>query len=230
MIGLISKIARFKRLFLDGTEVTASAAELNLLDTSVAGTAVASKALVLGTNRNIDVLAVADLKLGAAAGTSVTSTAAEINTLHDSAITNADLVKVHAMTAAAADLNRGALKKATGALVAADTAGGLFSWANPEASEILVEHVAIVSTHVSTGACSVDVGTTATNGTTLSDNLIDGQDVNAAIGTFTNAANAGTNGKPAQRLAAGKWVTGSVVAGGASAGIVGTYEIYYRVL
>ena len=147
----------------------------------------------------------------------VTATAAELNIMDG-------------VTANAAELNRGALKKATGALAAVDTGGGLFSWANPETSEILVEHVAIKTTHVSTGACSADVGTTATNATTLSDNLIDGQDINAAIGTFSNLESAGTNGKAGQRLAAGKWVTGSVVAGGASAGIVGTYEIYYRVL
>jgi len=67
---------------MDG--VTASAAEINLIDGSVAGTAVASKALVLGANKNVDVLAVADLKLGAAAGTSVTSTAAELNLLDGS--------------------------------------------------------------------------------------------------------------------------------------------------
>lgn len=60
---------------------TASAAELNLINGSVAGTAVASKALVLGANKNVDVLAVADLKLGAGAGTSVTATAAELNKL-----------------------------------------------------------------------------------------------------------------------------------------------------
>ena len=134
------------------------------------------------------------------------------------------------ITANAADVNRGALKKVTGALAAKDTGGGIFAWANPEAGEILVEHVALKVTTKTTGACSVDVGTTATNATTSSDNLIDGQDINAATGTFTNTANGGTNGKSAQRLAAGKWVTASVVAGGASAGLVGTYEIYYRVL
>lgn len=133
------------------------------------------------------------------------------------------------ITPTAAELNRGAVKKATGNLAAVDTGGGVFSWQNPETSEILIEHVAIKVTTVATAACTVDVGTTATNATTSSDNLIDGQDVNAATGTFTNAANAGTNGKPAQRLASGKWVTGSK-ASGASAGIVGTYEIYYRVL
>lgn len=131
---------------------------------------------------------------------------------------------------ATADMARGALKKATGALAAVDTAGGLFAWANPESGTILVEHVALVVTTKTTGTCSADVGVTAVNATTLSDNLIDGQDINAAAGTFTNGANPGTNGKSAQRLATGKWVTGSVVSGGASAGLVGTYEIYYRVL
>ncbi|MBI2952806.1 MAG: hypothetical protein HYY30_00700, partial [Chloroflexi bacterium] len=77
---------------LDG--VTASAAELNLLDGSVAGTAVASKALVLGADKNVDVLAIADggLKLGAGAGTAVTATAAELNALDG-------------VTASAAELN-----------------------------------------------------------------------------------------------------------------------------
>ena len=79
------------QLYQSGTAVTASAAELNLIDTSVAGTAVASKALVLGANKNVDVLAVADLKLGAAAGTSVTATAAELNKLAGSTITAAQL-------------------------------------------------------------------------------------------------------------------------------------------
>jgi len=61
--------------------ITASAAEVNLIDGSVAGTAVASKALSLGADKNVDVLAVADLKIGAGAGTSVTKTAAQINAL-----------------------------------------------------------------------------------------------------------------------------------------------------
>ena len=134
------------------------------------------------------------------------------------------------VAASADELNRGALKKVTGALAAVDTGGGIFSWANPEDGDIIVEHVALVVTTKTTGACSADVGTTATNATTSSDNLIDGKDINAASGTFTNLESAGTNGKAAQRLAKGKWVTASVVAGGASAGLVGSYEIYYRVL
>lgn len=56
-------------------DVTLAAALL----TAVAGTVSASKALIVGTDKNLDVLAVADLKLGSAAGTSVTATAAQIN-------------------------------------------------------------------------------------------------------------------------------------------------------
>lgn len=124
---------------------------------------------------------------------------------------------------------RGAVKKVVGALAAVDTGGGIFSWQNPEAGDILIEHVALVVGTKTSAACSVDVGTTATNATTSSDNLIDGKDISAAAGTFTNIESAGTNGKSAQRLATGKWVTASQ-ASGASAGLVGTYEIYYRVL
>ena len=66
-----------------GTAVTATAAELNLIDGSIAGTAVASKALVLGADKNVDTLAIADsgLKLGSGAGTAVTKTAAQLNTM-----------------------------------------------------------------------------------------------------------------------------------------------------
>lgn len=130
---------------------------------------------------------------------------------------------------ATADMARGALKKATGSLAAVDTGGGVFSWANPESGDILVEHVALKVATKTTDACTVDVGTTAVNATTSSDNLIDGKDINAAAGTFTNLESAGTNGKSAQRLASGKWVTASK-SSGATAGLVGTYEIYYRVL
>lgn len=90
--GIKTGVGKFEQVFIGGTEVnevnlsgvTADAAELNLLDGSIAGTAVASKALALGANKNVDVLAIADLKLGAGAGTSITATAAEINKLASS--------------------------------------------------------------------------------------------------------------------------------------------------
>ncbi len=126
------------------------------------------------------------------------------------------------VTASADELNRGALKKATGDLAAVDTAGGVFAWQNPEASDILVEHVALKVTTKTTDACTVDVGTTAVSAATSSDTFIDGQDVGAATGTFGSI-------NKSQRLASGKWVTASK-ASGASAGLKGSYEIYYRVL
>lgn len=63
--------------------LTASAAELNRLGGVTAGTAAASKAVVLGANKNLDTLSIADggLKLGSGAGTAVTKTAAQINLL-----------------------------------------------------------------------------------------------------------------------------------------------------
>ncbi len=61
------------------TDITASAAEVNLIDGSVAGTAVASKALSLGANKNVDEFHTAALYLGADAGTAVASSAVELN-------------------------------------------------------------------------------------------------------------------------------------------------------
>jgi len=61
---------------------TVSQSEEATLDGVTAGTVTANKAIVAGANKNVDVLAIADLKLGAGAGTSVTKTAAaEINAL-----------------------------------------------------------------------------------------------------------------------------------------------------
>ena len=56
--------------------VTSTHTELNLIDGSIAGTAVASKALVLGASKDVDTIDVTTLELG---GVEVTSTAAELN-------------------------------------------------------------------------------------------------------------------------------------------------------
>ncbi len=60
---------------------TLSEAELAFLDGVTAGTAAASKAAVLGANKNLDELHLAALYLGAGAGTQITPTAAQINLL-----------------------------------------------------------------------------------------------------------------------------------------------------
>ena len=118
------------------------------------------------------------------------------------------------------------VKVARVALAAVDTAGGVFAWQNPESTVILIDRLVLDVTTKTTGACTVDIGTTATSATTSSDTLIDGLDINAATGTFDNITDKGTNGKSRQRLASGKWVTGSV-ASGASAGLVGYAYVYY---
>ena len=78
--------------------ITSTPTELNYLHNSSPGVSVASKALVLGANKNTDVLAlpVGGLAIGAGAGTAVTPTAAELNVLHSAGVTNQDLIDLHA--------------------------------------------------------------------------------------------------------------------------------------
>ncbi len=86
-----------------GTAVAATADEINKLGSVTAGTAAASKAAVLGANKNLDELHLAKLYLGAAAGTEVTATAAELNALADSFL----VPQIYDVTATLEDLNAG---------------------------------------------------------------------------------------------------------------------------
>lgn len=114
------------------------------------------------------------------------------------------------------------------ALGTGTSGGGVFSWQNPENRDIIIDRIMLNITTKATSAATVDVGATATSATTSSDNLIDGLDVNAAVGLFDNITDKGTNGKSRQLLASGKWVTASQ-ASGAVAGLVGfAYISYYR--
>jgi hypothetical protein len=72
-------------LKVNGTQVTATAAELNKAAGVTAGTVTASKAVVVDANKRIDTLVIADggLFLGTGAGTAVGATAAEINIAAD---------------------------------------------------------------------------------------------------------------------------------------------------
>ncbi len=73
-----------KILKLDGTEVTPTAAQLNVLKDVTAGTAAASKAVVLDAAKHIDEVNTAKLSLGATGSvTEVTASAAELNVLND---------------------------------------------------------------------------------------------------------------------------------------------------
>lgn len=73
----------------DANEVDITSTVNGVSVAAVAGTAEASKVPVLGTNKNLDTLAIADggLALGSGAGTAVTATAAELNTLHSQTLT-----------------------------------------------------------------------------------------------------------------------------------------------
>jgi len=194
------------KMFINDTAITATAAELNILDGVTASTA------------ELNIL------------DGVTASTAEINILDGVTATAAELNILDGVTATAAEINRGAFKKVTGPLGTASEGGGIFSWQNPESGPILVQHLVINVTKVSNAACTIDCGIVKiVTPNDSSGNLIDGLDVNAATGTFTNDESAGAYGKPFKRLAPGEWVTGSKSTGDA-AGLEGTYEIYYQVL
>lgn len=138
------------------------------------------------------------------------------------------------ITASATNLNKATLlssadrvpKIARVPLAIATT--NVLSWANPEASSIIITKLVVDITTASTGASTIDFGTTATTATTSSDNLIDGVS-GASIAAVDNTDDKGTNGKSKQKLASGKWVTGTQ-ASGDIAGIVGYVYIHYVVI
>lgn len=103
------------------------------------------------------------------------------------------------------------------ALADKDAAGGVLSLANPEGADVIVTNFILNVTTASTGACTIDAGVAA-NGTTSKDTLIDGQDVNAAVGVFASTA---------KRLwKASEYITVSK-ATGAAAGLKGYAYIEY---
>jgi hypothetical protein len=112
------------------------------------------------------------------------------------------------------------------ALTDLDTGGGVLSWQNPEGVDIAITGFVIDIETASDGAGTVDFGTTTVSSTTSSDNLVDGLSV-AATGLFNNNDDKGANGKTRERLAAGKWVTGSK-ASGSAAGVEGYAYIHYN--
>ena len=80
--------------------ITSTPAELNLLDTSAAGTIVNSKALIYGSGGEVNAT---KLQVG---GTDITSTPAELNLLDGvSGLVQADFTKLAAVTSTAAELN-----------------------------------------------------------------------------------------------------------------------------
>ena len=112
--------------------------------------------------------------------------------------------------------------------VAATTGGALFSWANPESATIIIDRFQIDITTKSTGASAGDFGVAA-NGTTTSDNLIDGYAMGGTEKVVDTAltADLGTNGRVNQKMTATQFVTGTQTA--TSAGLVGSVYIHYHI-
>ena len=160
-----------------------------------------------------DILQVGKLKI---AGVAVTSTAAEINAAATAggALSPGDRVikcAVFAVTGAALH------------------AANLTAWTAPAAS--IIHRVMLDITTVATGACTIDVGYTASGATTSSDTLIDGVDANAAIALFDSmnaALDSGANAK-AQKAASGKWITMDEASGDAT-GLVANLYVFYSLI
>lgn len=105
---------------------------------------------------------------------------------------------------------------------------GIQAWQNPEAVAIIIQRCLLDVTTVATGACTIDVGYTATSAATTSDTLLDGIDANAAIilaDSMNAALDSGANAL-AQKAAIGKWVTIDEKTGDAT-GMVATLYIQY---
>lgn len=122
------------------------------------------------------------------------------------------------------------MSEQTGALKAALTAatttavGGVLSLVNPEGADVIIKRVTLDITTASTGAATVDAGID-TDGTTSSDNLLDGLDVNAAAGVFDNVDDQGTNGQSCVKWPAGEYLV--ITASATVAGLVGNAYIEY---
>ena len=86
-------------LSINGTTVSSTAAELNLIDGSSAGTIVNSKAVIYGSSGEVNATT---LQIG---GTSITSTAAELNILDGVTATASELNIMDGVTATTAEIN-----------------------------------------------------------------------------------------------------------------------------
>jgi len=112
------------------------------------------------------------------------------------------------------------------ALAAVRTAGGVLAWANPEGVAIIVTRLVIdITTAGTSGTANFGV---AANGTTSSDNLMDGVSV-TGTGAFDNVENQGTNGKSAVKMTSSQFITGSEDAASDVTGLVGSAYIEYYI-
>jgi len=109
---------------------------------------------------------------------------------------------------------------------------GLTAWQNPESGTIIITNVQLYATTVSSGASTIDVGTTATSATTTSDNIFDGLDGTTTAPVLYSmvdpALDSAANVNP-KTLASGKWITVDSKTGDLT-GFVGDLYVYYITL
>lgn len=107
---------------------------------------------------------------------------------------------------------------------AATTGGAVMAWQNPEITAIVITRIDIDVLTKSTGAANLSVGSAA-NGTTSSANLIDTYAIGGTEKVVNNFDDKGANGKSAQKVAVGAYVTATGSA--TTAGLVANAYIYY---
>lgn len=109
--------------------------------------------------------------------------------------------------------------------------GGVLGYKFEESSPVLITRAILDITTVSTGACTLDIGYTATSISTTSDTLLDGVDANAAVAVFDSAdagLDSGANDM-AQKAGIAKFVTIDEKTGD-STGLVANLYIGYIVV
>lgn len=109
--------------------------------------------------------------------------------------------------------------------VAATTGGAILAWQNQENSPIIIERVEIDVLTKSTGAANLSVGTAA-NATTSSANLIDTYAIGGTEKVVNTIDDKGTNGKGAQKVPVGQYVT--FTGSATTVGLVCDVYIYYH--
>jgi len=158
------------------------------------------------------------------------SSAADDSSLEVSSSTGQMQIK-DAGTSKAAGVTRDKMAKGAGfwirgALTASDTVAAVFSETNSFGSDLLVTRALIQVTTVSSGACTIDVGT-GSGASTSYDNLLDGIDVNGSTGVSDNlkSMHAGDSGRSVVVWKSTEYINASKKTG-ATSGLVGYYAVY----
>ncbi len=100
-------------------------------------------------------------------------------------------------------------------------------WENKSGATVIVYAAYVHVTTVATAACTLDIGVAA-NGTTGSDTLMDGIDVNTATGIFDSILNKGTNGNQPRLVLSTEFVTVETKTGD-DTGLVSTLEVHWGI-